>query len=283
MKITYQLEFNDYREALQLAARSRAALKVLFFERYLLLLLIPFLFIVLIAAGLIEDTVMARAGAVTTANGPIFAYGIVAFLAAAPYLLVYGLLWPIFCKNMVAQERRVILKMLLIQILISMALMCVNHRINPPPPEIATSTEPTPLWRSLVGVSPWAVTLVVLWLIFIRVIRGTQRRMWDGMSYLHDPTTLEASENILDVRSDTFITQYNWRGIRGYREGEHIYALFLGPYAFLIVPKRAFATTEEVEAFRQIVEIRTTAPAGVARGFEPIPNGPPPLPGAKSL
>jgi hypothetical protein len=111
---------------------------------------------------------------------------------------------------------------------------------------------------------PWlfdfALPLVpILFLLLVFGIFATwsaRRRiqtMWSAMRHEQRPRTIRADEASLTVEQEDMTSRYNWSFFAGYKETANLLVLYLSPFSFHMVPKRAFATPADLDAFKGLL------------------------------
>ena len=85
--------------------------------------------------------------------------------------------------------------------------------------------------------------------------RWLVRRAWKQTASLHDPIALEVTESEMSFAMANASAQMNWRAFIRCIETPHLFLLYQSPQLFNLVPKRAFANTEQLEEFRSLLKI----------------------------
>ena len=115
-----------------------------------------------------------------------------------------------------------------------------------------------------------SILFLVLVTTFAFAYRRTDvKRRWEGQSFLHRPYTLEADSTGITMEEAKSMSRYQWDYFPGFRETLNTLLLYVSPYGFWIIPKRAFASIEELEAFKALLlthvktgTLRPTATSG---------------------
>jgi hypothetical protein len=129
---------------------------------------------------------------------------------------------------------------------------------------------------------PWiTVSFVFLVLVVSRQIQS-QRLLWKKNPMLQRPKTAEIVATGITVNDENARLEYQWAAFSKYRETKNLLVLFLGPATYLMIPKRAFVSAEELNAMKALVALISPPkvvgfPIGQSRGTRPMP---PPLPRA---
>lgn len=116
---------------------------------------------------------------------------------------------------------------------------------------------------------PWVAGSMILTVFGISHRHVTLRRGWEGQLFLHRPYTLEASGAGLTLEEPKSSHRYTWDYFTGFRETAGLLLLYVSPQGFWMVPKRAFATGEDLEAFKALLltHVKEGTLLPVATGF----------------
>jgi hypothetical protein len=79
------------------------------------------------------------------------------------------------------------------------------------------------------------------------------KRSWQAQPLMGLPTAIEASSAGITFREQSATLNYQWHGILGFKEGPETLLLYPSLLSCQIIPKRAFATNEELDAFRRLL------------------------------
>ncbi|HEY7090173.1 MAG TPA: YcxB family protein [Tepidisphaeraceae bacterium] len=134
-------------------------------------------------------------------------------------------------------------------------------------------------WRTgaaEVGWLPWFV-LAMMCITSLMAVTQRGRRtksLWARQPHLHRPKTLTWANGRLELADSLASYSCDFELIKAWGETANLFLVMLTA-GFHIVPKRAFASEHDIEAFRQDLMIVTKSRA---RGFEVVPmqNGQPP-------
>jgi hypothetical protein len=139
---------------------------------------------------------------------------------------------------------------------------------------------PTPAWLILLPHLPWiSFILLILVLATFRQFRA-QKSLWTGNPLLQRPKNAEIVATGITISDDSARLEYQWSAFSKYRETKNLLVLFFGPSTYLMIPKRAFGSAQELDAMRAMATM--ISPRG-AVGFPIEQTGglasiPPPLP-----
>ena len=122
-----------------------------------------------------------------------------------------------------------------------------------------------------VGVFPARVESVLPFLIFVALIGSMVKRptrgdrmIWDAQPSLQRPRVLEADERSFVLTDAVARHEHRWESFTHVVETATQVLLFTGWYSFYFIPKRSFASTEELDAFRDLLRrqvVQRPAPA----------------------
>jgi hypothetical protein len=136
-------------------------------------------------------------------------------------------------------------------------------------------------YEMLLSVLPSLLILAIITAFTVTHRRLDLRRRWDGQPVLHRPYTLDASDAGITLEGPASTHRYQWDYFPGSRETLNLILLYISPYSFWIIPKRAFASAGDLEAFKAFLPTRVRAgtllPAAPP-GFPIQRLQPPPLP-----
>jgi hypothetical protein len=161
------------------------------------------------------------------------------------------------------------------------AVCLLSNAYTPPAPLPAPQPTPPPLGESLRSAFLPFVPVVSLvacsiW-IFLRQFNRNLTRGFQLQVQLHRPATVQASPEWFIVTDEAHQTSYRWQAFIGWQETANLFLLYNSYATFEMVPKRAFASAEQIHQFTAL--LRQSIGAGGV-GFEVLPArpGPPPLP-----
>lgn len=109
-------------------------------------------------------------------------------------------------------------------------------------------------WQILLPHSTWLFMMVAI-IIFSFLNRGKiLRRDWDHNVALHRPQIADISANGITFTDAFRKSEYQWQGFSSCEETKNLFLISIGTGAFFMIPKRAFETTEQLEAMRSLVK-----------------------------
>jgi hypothetical protein len=153
----------------------------------------------------------------------------------------------------------------------------------------ALATDPTG-YEMLLSSLPSIIFLVMITTFSFTYRRRDVKRRWEAQPFLHRPFTLEANDAGITFEEPKSMNRYSWDYFPGFRDTPNMLLLYVSPYGFWIIPKRAFASTEALEAFKALLltHVKTgtllpTATSGFPVRLLPpaeVPSVTPPAPDA---
>jgi hypothetical protein len=106
----------------------------------------------------------------------------------------------------------------------------------------------------------WAgVSVSVGWVTLLGLLRERQllQDLWRRLAAAHDRIDLRADHSGLHQRQRSYSGQAEWPYFISCRESPRLFLLYFNRGQYAIIPKRAFASIEDIESFRKLA----TAPA----------------------
>jgi hypothetical protein len=83
--------------------------------------------------------------------------------------------------------------------------------------------------------------------------RRAMQRMWDSMRPERAPRTLRADTDAVVIEQATASMRYDWPHFAGYKETKNLLLVYLSPYSFHMIPKRAFISPADLDAFKGLL------------------------------
>ncbi len=106
------------------------------------------------------------------------------------------------------------------------------------------------LYEFLLSLSFLWVLLLALWLVRLLNNKYALKRGWENQPFLARPHIMEVSQSGITLSEPQSRHEYNWSALAGFRETPDLLLLYPTIYMHWIIPKRAFATRAELEAFK---------------------------------
>src|SRR5262249_35142322 len=100
---------------------------------------------------------------------------------------------------------------------------------------------------------PPVVLLVGLAVITVLAGRRSLRARWERQRALQRAYTAEISASGIVLEEPMTRYEYQWGAIPGFREKRNVFVLYVSPFAFWMIPKRAFLRREDEDAFKAIL------------------------------
>lgn len=292
MKVSFTLTPDDYLAGHRLyrlpapgaAREGPRLLERLFFFWFLLGA------VVAVPACMIVASVVARAAG-HPAGQRMMDWASAILLPSMMYLFVVGLLWFICSSFLTPRDRRDSRRSMLLYVATLIAYQVISTVITGPAPADAKSAPgAAPAGESEWGtffaaLVPWLLMMVFVILSFRRFLNRAVLRNWEQQPHLSRPQTLELTPHGLRLDDGWCARDYRWEGLLKWRESDALFLLYPSEIAFHVVPKRAFASSAEVDGFRAMLQQHVRAVDAQPQGFAvqqpagaqpPLP--PPPLP-----
>lgn len=117
-------------------------------------------------------------------------------------------------------------------------------------------TPPTRLPMTFDFVLPFVPIFFLLLVIGIFAGLSSKRTfpiMWESMRHEQAPRTLRADESALLIEQATASMRYDWPHFAGYKETKNLLLLYLSPHSFHMIPKRAFTSATDLDAFKGLL------------------------------
>jgi hypothetical protein len=116
--------------------------------------------------------------------------------------------------------------------------------------------------------APWVIIVAVIAAFLLRsggfggrhLGRSVLRRNWKSAKHLQQPTAAEFTDAGCVVEQTHFREELKWDFFVGTIETPNLYLLYSNPLSFTIFPKRAFASEAEREAMRQLLRSKVSEP-----------------------
>jgi hypothetical protein len=109
------------------------------------------------------------------------------------------------------------------------------------------------------GDLPSAFLPVIPWLLIFGFVAlflrrgGNWKAAWDAMPQLHRPKVVEADEQRISFTDAVDRMEHRWEAFTHVRETPHLFLLFTAVNTFHFIPKRAFPSAAELDAFRELL------------------------------
>jgi hypothetical protein len=268
MTVQYQLTFEDFREAARYHNQSLARRR----STKARLILVGTMVGVWVLTSLIAPLLL-NTGPNATSPRPPLAGWLDMFMPFLAFSLMFG---AITAFSNVGSIKRIgvgpwlktfvpllfIGLILLGSVVLLSSITSVQIPGAPPPP-------PTD-WGALFYPHISWLLMITLFAIFVAKHQRTSiRRAWDGQKNLHRPHTLDMTVQGVTVSTPLSRSDYHWDAIPKFLETPNMLILYVSDLTFHLVPKRALATLEELEAFRSMCKNLISTDR---QGFEVVPQ-----------
>jgi hypothetical protein len=135
------------------------------------------------------------------------------------------------------------------------------------------SAAPLDLSAVLFSTVPWVVIGLVLWL-FITRSADPLKKLWEASPAMHRPQALDADEQRIVFSDAAGRFEQRWEAFSHVQETQGVFILYTGQLSAQFIPKRAFATPAELDAFREL--LRRHVAQRPAPAFPVLPARPTP-------
>jgi len=106
----------------------------------------------------------------------------------------------------------------------------------------------------------WAFMSFFWWLLTISITRQPHR-LWRDQPNMHRPKTLDVTETGFTLSDTVSRLSYDWPAIDKVVDTPTAILMYVNPVQFYIVPKRAFTSDAELDAFWRLVNEKGESPA----------------------
>lgn len=134
----------------------------------------------------------------------------------------------------------------------------------------------SPIADTLFSSLPMTLLLGLLAVFVSRIL--TPARLWSRQCQLHRPFVVDVFPDKLRVFEPFSSHEFAWEYYQGFVETPNLFVLYPSQLTFSIFPKRAFASSEDRQTFRELldrcVSERTQAFPVMPLPLPPIPAGP---------
>ena len=122
-------------------------------------------------------------------------------------------------------------------------------------------------WSTTILVTiPWALLFALIWYTIYRLIGGGTHRAWQGAPTLQLPRAIEVDGSRLFSVDALVRSELLWPAFVMYRESTNLFLLYTARTAFLMIPKRSFASADAQAWFRELLRTRVPIRFGRAPG-----------------
>jgi len=109
--------------------------------------------------------------------------------------------------------------------------------------------------QSLTDPTAWILPGILAYLAFTAFVWVPRkvRRSYSQRKDLQHEITLNVTHTGVEARTDQGYSVKPWSDYLRWKEGKSVFLLYLSDHLFQIVPKRFFATREDIDAFRSVI------------------------------
>lgn len=91
--------------------------------------------------------------------------------------------------------------------------------------------------------------------LIVYLVRGSIKKAYRSLPQLHGDQTIQFSEEGLVWHNSYVLSKVKWPLYQKYAVDDNLYLLYQGPTIFNVVPRSAFHSQEQEDAFRMILEL----------------------------
>lgn len=125
---------------------------------------------------------------------------------------------------------------------------------NAPPPRPAPKLPRSSPWEILVPLLPWLLIFGFIWIFVFRQLRNRYKQAFDSQSALHRRKRTEFDEEGIVAITPLSRSETRWEAFDKYRETMNTFVLHHSDVSVEIIPKRAFKSAEDRDAFRSLLK-----------------------------
>ena len=139
-----------------------------------------------------------------------------------------------------------------------------------------------PVWDRAMLVPHVSWMFLMTWLVIMGAVGQRRRRkgLWEGQQTLHRAKSADISAEGVTIADAVTRQEYDWEAFAGWTETKALFILFPSEFQVIFLPKRAFASPEELDAMRALAGLIPSSQAGGFPVVHAVSELPPPLPGA---
>jgi hypothetical protein len=115
-------------------------------------------------------------------------------------------------------------------------------------------------WTILLPILPWIGVALALWPLGYWALRRQRRKFWEGSAHLQQPRVVTVTDEMLTDATTLTSHAYRWAAFVKFHETTNLFVLYPTQYTLEIVPKRAFASPDDIQAFRAFLQERIAPP-----------------------
>jgi hypothetical protein len=140
------------------------------------------------------------------------------------------------------------------------AIFGSNYLAEPVVPPAPAPTKPVSL-KPLLVVLCYLVLVMNLGFLLVHFAAMARRQGWERQPILHRLQNLSFDDTQVVSSNDLSQTRYTWQAFVSWDETANLFLLRLSHLMFVMVPKRAFASAAQMDAFRELVRGHIAPPA----------------------
>lgn len=107
------------------------------------------------------------------------------------------------------------------------------------------------IYYVVIGVGDWFVIFLSIFVVYLPIgIFRSANSNYRAAKMLHEPVTYEFSLDKIAICGTTFNSTMEWRSLYKIKELKNWFLLYTNKQMAMLIPKRAFSTSEDMEVFR---------------------------------
>jgi hypothetical protein len=135
-------------------------------------------------------------------------------------------------------------------------------------------------WKLLAPHTTWLFFLTLFVIMAVRRLRKHRQTLWEQQPSLHRAKSTDISAEGVTISDGVTRYECRWAAFVGWTETKALFVLFPSELQTIFLPKRAFASPEELDAMRALAGLIASSKAGGFPVVHAVSELPPPLPGA---
>jgi hypothetical protein len=221
------------------------------------LLLLTLIALTITAFATAHDATDPTTGAATrTTDSPVAT----ALLSYIPWIFIMAGLWILIGRSPL--HRRLAAPVIPVMLALGAVFVTTQAFISSPAPPTTTDDS------GLLSLLPWLLYAAGLLYLFRLLSRHNVRVLWLSQPHLRSPAHVQATHTCLTVTFPQMATTYNWPAFLMYTETDNAFVLFVSAASFLPIPKRAFPTPADTDAFHTLLSHHIPQANPTRQGFE---------------
>ena len=145
------------------------------------------------------------------------------------------------------------------------------------PPAAAAPAPPRDWYGTLLPHAGWVLITTFLIVVTMRATRAQTRQTWEAQPSVARPKVFDITSSGVAIDETVTHRRYTWLALTHFLETPNLLLLCPSDVTFEILPKRSFATADDLHAVRRLfeTEVRDRATASAAFPVLPLPPAAP--------